>query len=258
VRSDADCRTKMLAVKVDKTELYKRQYGSTMKILKKKDDIGFNALIYRLTEAQKACSTEEGICQQADNLIELLVQAVGLQPRVGELARNAEAAARKRGATADNSEHEELPMCMGVDIKGLFRATEKTAFSLKRKAATVKDMAREGLRVFSFTGMLWVFEHFLEQDATGEIKILRIKDRLTTPTPGGWADVMINFYFCDDINRHICEFQIFHGKMFLQRHEMGGHDDYVIYRTIDELLEVTDSLVCLPSAQQMGRPGDDL
>lgn len=39
------------------------------------------------------------------------------------------------------------------------------------------------------------------------IKLLRIKCRFTEPTPGGWADLLVNFYFVDDPFKHVVEVQ---------------------------------------------------
>lgn len=70
------------------------------------------------------------------------------------------------------------------------------------------------------------------------IEINHIKDRLTTPSPGGWADILINFKFADDSNKHVCEIQVMHSKMMLQRDAMGGqHDSYVLSRSIAEIFE---------------------
>ena len=42
-----------------------------------------------------------------------------------------------------------------------------------------------------------------------EIVIIRIKDRFVEkPSPGGWRDLMINFYMANDPKRHICEVQV--------------------------------------------------
>merc|ERR1711964_802171 len=104
-------------------------------------------------------------------------------------------------------------------------------------ASRVFDVAREGIRVFSWERMLAVLNYIAAQHEK-RIVIQRIKDRLNNPSAGGWSDILINLYFTDDVNKHICEIQIFHGLLFFQRQKMGGHEDYAIYRSIDELLEV--------------------
>ena len=69
------------------------------------------------------------------------------------------------------------------------------------------------------------------------IRLLRIKDRFTTPTSGGWADVLVNFVFEDDKTEHVVELQLQHESMRLVRKEGGGHDDYNEFRSAYELLE---------------------
>ena len=62
---------------------------------------------------------------------------------------------------------------------------------------------------------------FLESDS---LVIVRIKDRFVEkPSQGGWRDLMINFHFKGDPNRHICEVQVVLGKMLVARKGLGGH-----------------------------------
>jgi hypothetical protein len=59
------------------------------------------------------------------------------------------------------------------------------------------------------------------------IVVVRIKDRFGSPTSGGWTDCMINFYFANDPNRHVCELQLIHEEMMTVRREMKAHAGYV-------------------------------
>ena len=47
-----------------------------------------------------------------------------------------------------------------------------------------------------------------ESDA---VEIVRVKDRFTTPSAGGWRDVMINYKLKGD--SHVCEVQICHNSL---------------------------------------------
>eukprot|EP00039_Didymoeca_costata_P009873 m.131604 g.131604 ORF g.131604 m.131604 type:complete len:906 (+) comp14629_c0_seq4:142-2859(+) len=76
-----------------------------------------------------------------------------------------------------------------------------------------------------------------KQNIQTDIVIVRIKDRFTRPTEGGWSDVMINFYFADDTNKHICEAQLAHEEMMKVRVPQGAHHEYNRVRTAFELLE---------------------
>eukprot|EP00039_Didymoeca_costata_P005888 m.85664 g.85664 ORF g.85664 m.85664 type:complete len:472 (-) comp13018_c1_seq9:1570-2985(-) len=72
------------------------------------------------------------------------------------------------------------------------------------------------------------------------IVIVRIKDRFSKPTTGGWSDTMINFYFANDCNKHICEVQLVHARMMTVRKEREAHKGYSQFRTALELLEAID------------------
>ena len=42
-----------------------------------------------------------------------------------------------------------------------------------------------------------------------QIRLIKIKDRFTTPTSGGWADCMLNFSFVHgDSTHHVMEIQL--------------------------------------------------
>ena len=69
------------------------------------------------------------------------------------------------------------------------------------------------------------------------IEIVRIKNRFFEPTSGGWADTMVNFFFTEDPNEHICEIQLVHTQMMTVRKEQGAHGAYTQTRTAHELLE---------------------
>jgi hypothetical protein len=70
-----------------------------------------------------------------------------------------------------------------------------------------------------------------------KICITRSKGRFGQPTSGGWADIMINFYFQDDEERwaHICEIQLVHAQLYGVRKNMGAHSSYNDFRAALEL-----------------------
>merc|ERR1711939_1052045 len=69
------------------------------------------------------------------------------------------------------------------------------------------------------------------------IKVVRIKDRFSKGSLGGWRDCMINFVLVDDPNKHICELQVTHTKMMTQREDLKAHEVYGRVRNAGELLE---------------------
>ena len=88
------------------------------------------------------------------------------------------------------------------------------------------------------------------------VHVMRVKDRMASPTSGGWADTMINFLFVDDSNAHLCEIQFAHERMMTDRKEGGAHHGYGIYRAAFEILESVDQLP--PSELGSQHQADDL
>ena len=52
---------------------------------------------------------------------------------------------------------------------------------------------------------------FCDLSKAGVVTVVRIKDRFTEPSAGGWSDLMINFVVDDGHERrHVCEVQVVH------------------------------------------------
>ena len=168
--------------------------------------------------------------QATANPIDLALHGAMVQDQVTMFARQC----AEEGA----EEGKDLPEAMGAGIKDFMRLQEKLGFTPEGQwnAEHVFDVARGGIQVMSWEQFRTIVE-FIASEHDKEIEIHRVEDRLSNPTPGGWADVMINFAFVGDPNHHLCEIQIFHAKMFLQRKDMGGHELYGQSRTISELVE---------------------
>ena len=146
-------------------------------------------------------------------------------------------------------------------LKGAWRAIEKMALRVESAgercgalkdgpldAAPLCDVLRGSLKCKDFVVLLTAFELLENLDAdfgdlsqarglTQRIRLLRIKDRFSAPTSGGWADVLVNFVFEDDDTKHVVELQLQHESMLLVRKEGGGHQDYNEFRSAFELLE---------------------
>ena len=71
-----------------------------------------------------------------------------------------------------------------------------------------------------------------------EIRVVRVKDRFSSPAPGSWMDVMVNVIIVGDRSKHICEIQIVHSSLLAVRKNMKGHDDYAVSRSASELVDV--------------------
>ena len=203
---------------------------------------------------QQKLASRRGECVQqrptgggALDFVKLRAQADKVKPRFDAFI---EALATKCGAEKT-----------AAPLKGAWRAIEKMALRVESAgekcgalkdgpldAAPLCDVLRGSLKCKDFTMLLAAFELLEALDAefgdlsqarglTQRIRLLRIKDRFSTPTSGGWADVLVNFVFEDDATKHVAELQLQHESMLLVRKEGGGHQDYNEFRSAFELLE---------------------
>ena len=118
-------------------------------------------------------------------------------------------------------------------MKGIYRVLEKGAFKYNDDLegpldfSRIRDLVRGGIIDRTMRGLGLIAQGILESD---EVTVCRIKDRFNKPSSAGWTDCMINFFFNDDPNRHVCEVQLIHLKMLSQRTTQEGHDAYNVYR----------------------------
>jgi len=119
-------------------------------------------------------------------------------------------------------------------LKKPLRIVEKSLLRRDRPgcAELVCDVVRDMFVASSMLGVAVVVSALLESD---ELVIVRIKDRFTMPTAGGWRDVLINYHLVG--SSHICEIQVAHEMMLTARSGMAGHAVYARVRCATELLE---------------------
>jgi len=151
-------------------------------------------------------------------------------------------------------------------LKGIARALEKlvlrpgAAAKIKAEgvdavnATTLVDVLRGSVECTNFTTIVFVVDLLQQLDvdmgdpkkakqqgwdlAKFQIRMIQIKDRFTTPTSGGWADMMVNFSFVHgDSTHHTMELQIQHTQMLVVRKEGKAHNQYNSFRSAFELLE---------------------
>ena len=103
----------------------------------------------------------------------------------------------------------------GAKMKGSYRIIEKECFEpaervpfrIPRVAASA-DCAREAIQYNTMAAMARGLGYLQGAELSGEIKIVRCKNRWARATGGGWADLLINFCFCDGpAALHVCELQ---------------------------------------------------
>ena len=99
------------------------------------------------------------------------------------------------------------------------------------KAERVCDIVRDMFVAESMEAVAEVVRLLREASA---IEIVRVKDRFTTPSAGGWRDLMINYTLAGDA--HCCEVQICHNSLLVARKGLPGHAIYGRVRNANELL----------------------
>ena len=103
-------------------------------------------------------------------------------------------------------------------------------------ADCVCDLRRSLVVATTMTDFATVLKVFLSLVEEEVICVVRVKDRIRAPA-AGWRDVMLNFYFVADPNRHVCEVQVAHLKMLTARVGLDGHAVYGRVRNAVEQLE---------------------
>lgn len=141
----------------------------------------------------------------------------------------------KRKAAATGA-HIFLCATPGKVLKKTTRLCEK--FACAHTAAGISDVVRGMIAVKSMDGVNAVLEMLLELEKENVIKIVRLKDRFTAPSSGGWRDLMVNLTIVGDATNHICELQVVHDNMMVARKGLPGHAVYNRARNAVELLGV--------------------
>merc|ERR1712137_1127549 len=177
--------------------------------------------------------------QHAGDIVGLLAAAAAIQPKVLRLCKDV---CKGLGAVS-------RAVPGSAKTKGVLRIIEKTAFEVEpHKAKDLRflcDVARNSITVPTMAGMSDVLHVLLQLHEEACLHLLRIKDRFTNPTAGGWADLCVNAVLLSDPLLHVFELQIVHEKMSLVRCQMGGHSDYVIARASAEIVDMLDERQCV-------------
>jgi hypothetical protein len=99
------------------------------------------------------------------------------------------------------------------------------------------DCARGGIECDDMKQCAACLEWFAGLQKAGTIRLLKVKDRYTDPTDGGWSDFLIMFLFPGGAGQHIpCEIQIMHTKLLAARKGMEAHAAYDGFRAACETL----------------------
>ena len=186
--------------------------------------------------------------QQSADFVTVCTHADKMRGRFDELVQEL---ARRTGADASQA-----------PLKGPWRALEKMVLrpehtpSSELDASKLCDVLRGSLVCKDFNDILQVFEalsnldheygnfeRMVGVDEKYKVTLIRLKCRYTAPTSGGWADLLINFSFADDPNKHVMELQVQHESLTRVRKAGHAHEKYGLFRSAFEILE---TLKCAP------------
>ena len=187
-------------------------YNSTFDAISSSEEAGATECsdaVRRLIDAAQG----KRATQKSDDVVQLYAAAASIREQVRRLMK---AVAGETGA-----ELAEIPekARRRHGLKQIVRIVEKCALRPDEpgKADRVCDIVRDMFSVSSMEQMAKVAVALL---SCSEIAIVRVKDRNAEASAGGWRDIMINFVLVGDENAHVCEVQLVHKKMLLQRKEM--------------------------------------
>ena len=123
-------------------------------------------------------------------------------------------------------------------LKRVSRASEKVVLRPEGTggAENVCDIVRDMFECQSVDEMADVIELICNEPT---IEVVRFKNRIDQPS-NGWRDAMINYRVKG--TTHVCELQVAHADMVMQRKRMGGHAAYATGRNATELLEFMGKL----------------
>jgi len=122
--------------------------------------------------------------------------------------------------------------------KSLYRCVEKIALessAAKRgDVSFLRDIARNGIVARNMAALVLAVKRILQLHSEKVIRIVDVKDRFSTPTDGGWADLCLLGIFRDG-PPVVWELQLIHRSMMLVRSELGAHSEYAEFRAATEI-----------------------
>jgi hypothetical protein len=181
-------------------------------------EAGYRPVVQKATEIDTKTKNDNRL-QKKDKVPDLYMEGAGLQASLNDFCKTC---ARETGVGEP----------IAATCKGLFRIMEKA--TLDGSVPKIRDISRSTIQYKNMSDMLKGLEYV---DSSPKVKIIRIKDRWSSPSNGGWADIMINVVFPEN-EGHVCEIQFTHKQMSTVRKEMGAHHSYGTFRAAEELLEL--------------------
>jgi len=212
-------------------------YNWAFSKIKKEEQADLEAALKISEEFPTGKGADKPAQKQGKSLMDVMVDAMRMQKRVvllaagvAEKASNEKQKARHRVVHRSDGGREE------PTAKRLFRSHEKVVLGTGPEG--LLDVARGGIECPNMKSVCKALECLLDHSKKGMLELLRIKMRFDKASDGGWRDVLVNFIFKDDPEKHVCELQVMHQQMMTMRADMGAHKDYAQIRGAIEILEV--------------------
>jgi hypothetical protein len=224
------------------THLFSAVYGEVLEKAKAVDPVGLKELVTVCAMIGAVAKTDE--CKQSETENMLALYKGAIQTKNGHFD-----AFLSRMSSKQEGCREEVPGTLKrmyrVLEKGVQRKENNTNGKFALDISFACDLVRGMLVCRSFKVVAAILEALLALHKSGKIVIVNLKNRFDVPSPGGWADAMVNFYFVSDDLRHICEIQVVHEDLLLARRSLsglGGHKIYNKCRNATEVLEFAATL----------------
>lgn len=214
--------------------IYEECFGKTINAALGGDEATYKMMLQTIVELKTGCTLVEVHVQPTSELMPLILMVRENVPAYKAIVISAvESCSLDIRQVAVDFRHE---------TKAPYRVIEKSLTKHPISDGSGLDCSRV-LDVFGclincsdYVSMAAVVKAFATKHKSGELQLTRAKDRWTTPSSGGWRDLMLNLV----INGVVFEVQIVHSKMLAARKGLDAHKAYNQYRSFAEVFDMLD------------------
>ena len=222
--------------------IYDESFGKTIKDHHGGDEVAYNTMCRICASLKSECTLVDVQQQPTSDLVVLVLM---VRANIAGFKRAVEAAvehaATKPPAFASvhgSSSVREPKVTFRHETKAPYRMIEKSLTKGPNKnypdVSKVLDVFGCLIECADYDSMTAVIVAFADKHDAGELHMSRIKDRWTTPSSGGWRDLMLNLV----VEGVVFEVQIVHSKMLGARKGMDAHKAYNQFRCFAEVFDL--------------------
>ena len=229
-KNPAPFREMLNALALADSAIYDRAFLETLNVQTGGDSVGFELMLRSCADISRHCPSAGNLCQKTSHLIPLVLM-------VREAAPDFKAAVAAAVTQASMGES---------DCKIIYMPKTKSPFRIIEKSFTKGPNAEypDCKLVFDVFGCLIdckdyksiraIIHVFVERQKRGLLQIVRVKNRWTAPTIGGWRDLIVNLL----INGVVFEVQIVLRAMLNVRTRSFACKAYREFRSVLEAFEL--------------------